>query len=196
MDAQKKSAYYAEKAASVGKGGISSDDPDAIMKLTAKLQKMEDDQTLMKAANRIVRAKKKTDQEKVAALGELGIGETAAAKLLEPDFGGRLGFPGYMLTNNNANIKRVKARIAELEVSQDRTDVEETHEGFVYREDTGENRVMFEFDGKPKEEVRTVLKSHGFKWSPSRMAWIRKLNGNGMWAGKKVKEALLPMEVE
>ena len=195
VDEQKKADYYAQKAASIGKGGISSDDPDAIVKLKAKLQKMEDDQAMMKAANRIARSKKKTDQEKIASLGELGISEAAATKMLEPLYG-RVGFESWMLSNNNANIKRVKTRIAELAANQARTDVEEAHEGFTYREDTGENRVMFEFDGKPETEVRTVLKSHGFKWSPSRLAWVRKLNGNGIWAGRKVKEALLPMEVE
>ena len=194
VDQQEKSEYYEHKAASVGSGGISSDDPDAIEKLRVKLSKMEADQALMKAANRIARSKKKTDSEKMADLGKLGISEVAATKLLEPVFG-RVGFEAWELSNNNANIRRVKTRIVELEAAQERTDVEETYEGFIYREDTGENRVMFEFDGKPDEDVRTVLKSHGFKWSPSRMAWVRQLNENGIWGGRQVKMALQNLEV-
>ena len=195
VDQQKKADYYAQKAASVGKGGISGDDPDAIAKLKAKLDRMEADQTLMKAANRVVRAKKKSEQEKLAGLAKLGFPEAAAAKLLVPVYG-VIGFESWKLSNNNANIKRVKTRITELDANHDRADVEEAHEGFAYLEDTGENRVMFEFDGKPNNEVRTVLKSHGFKWSSSRMAWVRKMTGNALWAGEQVKAALQELEVE
>ena len=45
------------KAASVGTGGISSDDPDAIVKLKEKLAELEQSQSNMKAANCIGRCK-------------------------------------------------------------------------------------------------------------------------------------------
>lgn len=72
---QQKSEYYAQKAASVGTGGISSDDPDAVSKLKEKLTQLEAHQTLMKTANRIVRSKKTSDQEKIAGLAELGVSD-------------------------------------------------------------------------------------------------------------------------
>lgn len=52
IEASKKSDYYAQRAASVGQGGISSDDPDAIEKLRDKLAELEERHAQMKAANK------------------------------------------------------------------------------------------------------------------------------------------------
>ena len=189
LEESQKAEYYAQKAASVGTGGISSDDPSAIEKLRAELVKLECSQEKMKAGNKLV---KKGDRAGLAAL--LGISSEAADKMFTGDFAGRVGFPSYMLTNNNANIRRIKERIASLEAHSKRVDVEQEFDGFTYREDTDENRVMFEFRGKPAEEVRAVLKSHGFKWSPLRGAWVRQLNNAGLYAARCVKEKLQPAE--
>ena len=37
---------------------------------------------------------------------------------------------------------------------------------------------MKQAPGKPPEQVRTLLKSHGFHWSRREMAWQRLLNDN------------------
>lgn len=190
---QEKAEHLAQKAASVGTGGISSDDPDATSKLRAELATLEATQERMKAANKAIRTNaKKEPAEQVAALVAIGFTEQQAANLLEKDFAGRIGFPGYALTNNNANIRRIKARIVDLEKLAERVDVEEEGKGFTYREDTEENRVMFLFEGKPDEATRKLLKAHGFKWSPKRegMPWVRQLNNSGIWAGGEVKKAL------
>ena len=185
--AQDKAAHYAQKAASVGTGGISSDDPDAIKKLRAELASAEKSQDMMKAANKAIRANK-TPETQTAALVALGFTEAQAAEAIKPDFARRVGFPSYALSNNNANMTRIKGRIAELEKRSQRVDVEKTGDGFTYREDTTENRVMFIFDGKPDEATREILKREAFKWSPSRGAWVRQLNNAGIWAGKQVLE--------
>ena len=187
--AQDKAEHYAQKAASVGTGGISSDDPDAIKKLRAELESAEKSQERMKAANKAIRANK-TPETQVAALVALGFTEAQAAEAVKPDFCGRVGFPSYALSNNNANARRIKARIAELEKRSQREDVEKECDGYTYREDTEENRVMFVFPGKPDEAARDVLKRNAFKWSPSRGAWVRQLNNAGLWAAKCVREAL------
>ena len=49
--AMDKADYYEQKAASVGSGGISSDDPDAVKKLKTKLAELEKLQEWMKRAN-------------------------------------------------------------------------------------------------------------------------------------------------
>ena len=49
---------------------------------------------------------------------------------------------------------------------------------------------MFIFPGKPDEDTRSLLKSHAFKWSPSRGAWVRHLNNAGLWAAKTIRAVL------
>jgi hypothetical protein len=180
-----KAKHYAEKAASVGTGGISSDDPAAVEKLKGELAKLERLQETMKKANALVR---KNDREGLAALG---FSETRISQLFTPDFCGRIGFPDYALTNNGANIRRIRKRIEELQTAP--TDTTERQEGeATIREDATENRVMLIFPGKPSDEVRAMLKASGFKWSPNRGAWVRFLNNAGRAAAQyvvtKIKE--------
>lgn len=184
VDALKKAEHYERKAASVGKGGISSDDPDAIAKLTAEAEALDKASETMKACNKLI---KKADRE---GLAKLGFNEAQIEELMKPDYMGRLGFPAYALSNNRANASRIRKRIKELEAAAQRQDVEQEGKGYTYREDTEENRVMFIFDGKPDAETRSVLKSHGFKWSPSRGAWVRHLNNAGTYAAKEARKIL------
>lgn len=190
-----KAKHYEDKAASVGHGGISSDDPDALQKLRAKLEEMENSQAMTKAANQAIR-RHKTDEARAAALVALGFTEANAQTLIKPDYVGRVGFPAFSLSNNNANMRRVKERIAELERAASRQTREEEAEGYTYREDTEENRVMFIFDGKPAENIRQLLKLHGFKWSPSRGAWVRQITANAMYAARDLKRRLAALSAE
>jgi len=184
----KQAEHYAGKAASVGKGGISSDDPDAIEKLKAKLAKLQVVQDTMKKLNAIVRRHAKADTEtRVAALVATGLIDDANARqLITPDYAGRVGFAAYQLQNNNANIRRIAERIKALEKVAERPESERSGDGYTYREDPQENRAMFLFDGKPAKDTRDVLKRHGFRWSPTRSAWVRQLTGNAQWAARDV----------
>jgi Domain of unknown function (DUF3560) len=179
-----KASYYEGKADSVGSGGISSDDPEAIQKLKAELAACEANQANMKAANKLL---KKRD---MAGLKALGYSDEAIHELLNPRFSNNIGYAPFTLSNNNANIRRIKLRIQDLENRAKRQDKEEERNGYTYREDTAENRVMFIFDGKPDEATRGVLKRHTFKWSPSRGAWVRHLNSAGLYAAQQVRKAL------
>lgn len=180
-----KAEHYEQRAAAVGTGGISSDDPEALAKLSDKLAKLERDQETMKKINAFVR---KNNQSGIEALGYT---TEQAAAFFKPDFCGRVGFPSYALTNNNANIKRIKDRIAELSKNAERVAVEKAGSGYQYKENSEENRVMFFFDAKPSKDIRDILKAYGFKFSPSRNnAWVRQLNVNGIYAGKTVCEKL------
>lgn len=190
-----KAKHYEQKAASVGTGGISSDDPDALVKLRAELAECETNQERMKAANKAIRTGK-TPEKQIPALVALGFSEATAQSLLKGDHCRRVGFPAYMLSNNNANMTRIKKRIQELEARRSREAVEVETEGYTYREDVEENRVMFEFDGKPEQEVRDLLKRNAFKWSPSRNAWVRQLTGSGIYAGQVVREGLAKLKAE
>ena len=180
----KKAEYYQNKADSVGKGGISSDDPNAIEKLKSKLEKLQQAQELMKKANKLIK-KFPEHNARLEGLIELGFSEEKAIDVLNPKYGS-IGFARYSLQNNNAEINRLKKRIAELQTLENRTSNEVENDLYKYTECKIENRCMFIFDGKPTEEIRQILKSNGFKWSPSRGAWVRQLNANGIYASKRV----------
>ncbi|MGN0999710.1 MAG: hypothetical protein ACI4PO_09180 [Faecousia sp.] len=174
-----------DKIRATGQGGISSDDPQALDKLRAKLDKLVKHQELMKAANAAIRMK---DTEKGdAKLADLGYTPEEIKQLREPDSCGRIGYPAYELSNNNANIKRIRERIAELEKRQ----TEAAPEGWTF--DGGEvvintelNRLQILFDGKPDDDIRAELKSHGFRWAPSQSCWQRQLTDNAICAAKKI----------
>lgn len=184
----KKAEYYENKASSVGGGGISSDDPTATDKLKSKLKTLQEAQERMKSANKII--KKMTDKDLcIKSLIDIGFSEKVAIQALNPMYGS-MGFPSYTLQNNNAEMNRLKKRIAELEALEDREAQEVESELYKYTECKIENRCMFVFNGKPSDEVRQVLKSNGFKWSPSRGAWVRQLNANGIYASKRVMTSL------
>lgn len=173
FEASKAAKELDARAAAVGTGGISSDDPEAVRKLKEQLAKCEQDQAQMKAVNAAVR--KKDTATLIAKYGE-GITQ----KLMTPDFMGRVGYPSYALSNNNANIRRIKQRIADLEKAATReTRVRSEGEGFRVVENAEANRIQILFDGKPPEDVRAMLKGYGFRWAPSEGAWQRHLNGSG-----------------
>jgi hypothetical protein len=50
-------------------------------------------------------------------------------------------------------------------------------------------RLQLMFDGKPDEKTRETLKSNGFRWAPSNMAWQRLLNENAEWALRRIAKA-------
>jgi hypothetical protein len=198
VEASKKADYYAEKAASVGKGGISSDDPEAIDKLREKLADLEQAQATMKAANKICKSKKLSDEDKIDMLvDDLGVEEIQAGRLITgADTYGRPGFPSYSLSNNNANIRSTKQRIVELEQRDEvRVVMEEKHDtpnperqygDITYRDNFEMNRVQLIFPGKPDDATRTILKANGFRWAHSEGAWQRQLTGNAQHAARIV----------
>lgn len=61
-------------------------------------------------------------------------------------------------------------------------------------ENVTDGRIRFRFDGKPRQEVIDIMKSRGFKWSPSNKAWQRQNTPNGVYSAKKVIEELAQYE--
>lgn len=174
-----------DKIRGVGTGGISSDDPQAVEKLEAKLAAMEKHQEMMKAANAAIRMKDPAKGD--AKLAELGYTLEDIAKLREPDFCGRIGYPAYALQNNNANIRRIRGRITELKKRTESTPEGWEFDGGRVVVNTTENRLQIIFDGKPDADVRTELKGEGFRWAPSQGAWQRQLTDNAMRAARRLK---------
>ena len=180
------------ESALYGKDVIKSGDQDAIERLEERLVSLKETQERMKAANKAIRLKdtKKGNEE----LMNMGYSEEQVQNLREPDWCGRVGYPSYMLQNNNANIHRVEGRLKQLKEAKEKGTQETEFEMFKVVENTEIMRLQIIFDGKPDPEVRTVLKKNGFKWAPSQGAWQRMLNQAGKYALNRVKEELEVMQ--
>ena len=138
---------------------ISSDESDAVEQLQAKLNKMEQAQLQMKDFNKAARAK----------------GEPAP-------------YQGWQLSNNSANIRRVKERIADLERRAGDTTTELTFGSITIIDNVEDNRVQILFPGKPDESTRRRLKSCGFRWAPSVGAWQRHRTSAALRVAKEIVE--------
>jgi hypothetical protein len=181
-----KADYYENKAASVGTGGISGDDPEAIAKLKAQLDMGRAVIEENKRARQVI-GKSKTYEIAFQALLDAGFSDPGQYLTKGAD---TYWFNFFLSSNLRANMSRIQKRIEGLEKLQNRGDKEEQGEGYVYREDTAENRIMFVFTGKPAEAIRAVLKAAAFKWSPTRSAWVRQLTPNALWTAKRARKEI------
>ena len=175
-----------------GREIIKSDDERAIEKLGEKLEDLKGTQERMKATNKAIRMKD-TDAGN-DALREMGFSEDEIKQLREPDFCGRIGYPSYLLANNNANIHRIEERLKRLKAAKEKGSSHQEYGTFKVVENTEAMRYQIIFDGKPDAEIRTLLKNNGFKWAPSQGAWQRQITTNGKYALNSVVKKLKEME--
>jgi hypothetical protein len=178
------------RATSVGKGGISSDDPEALTKLARKLENMKRERERIKAVNKAWRQAGKPapdNHEGWLRVDKFLEASPVGAQLTDEI---RLQFarftwwdspvPSYELRNLGANIKRVEGRIEALKLEEERAPAEDIEgNGFTISEDPADNRILIVFDEKPPKEVCKKMRAYGFRWSPSRVAWVRHLNAQG-----------------
>lgn len=156
---------------------IMAGDTDAVERLREKIAKAEALQVRMKQANQAIRKHARAGHEaQVAALTALGL----PADLLTPDFAGRVGFADSELTNNNANIRRLKERLAAVERAHTEATVEIEGENARLEDCPADNRVRLFFAGKPPADVRERLKRSGFRWTPSLGCWQAYRNHNAL----------------
>lgn len=172
-----------DKIRSVGMGGISADDPDAIEKLERKLAKLQEFQDTMKAANAYYRKYKTLDGCPDLTLDQIKKLKASMPPVWHP--GDKPFFP-WRLSNNNAEIRRVKARIEQLTRQRNTGYIGWSFDGGTVEANQEENRLQIFFDSKPDEEVRSELKANGFRWSPRAGAWQRQLNDNAIWAADHI----------
>jgi len=158
-----KADYYKHRAENIS-NNISSDDDNAINLLKEKLEKLEAEREMMKKANQDYRR------------GTLKVNDVP--------------FLRYQLSNLAQNIKSIKTRIDLLNKISQVEDSEKTENGITLKIDKGENRVMFMFDAIPDEEIRKNLKRNGFKWSPTRSAWVRMITPHAIYISNEIFKKL------
>ena len=172
-----------DKIRSTGMGGISADDPQAIQKLEAKLEKLQAAQDTMKAVNAYYRKHKTLDgcpnlsAERIEAMK----GEMSSQWHIEDK-----PYPSWALSNNNAEIRRIKGRIAELTKKQETAYAGWEFDGGTVEANKEDNRLQIYFEEKPDEKTRETLKENGFRWSPKAGAWQRQLNDNAIYAADRL----------
>lgn len=152
---------------------IMAGDADAVDRLTVKINAAEREQQAMKEANKAIRQHAKAGEAaQLEALMGLGFSESRAVEMLHPRWGNAQGFPSYRLTNNNANIRRMRERLEQITKAQACEVVEiEGADGIRLEDDAPANRVRLFFPGKPAAEIRDTLKARGFRWAPTVGAW-------------------------
>ena len=104
-------------------------------------------------------------------------------------------FESYQLTNNNAEIRRVKARIEQLSKQAQQEFSGWEFDGGRVEMNREDNRLQVFFDGKPDADTRAELKSSGFRWAPSVGAWQRQLTDNAIRAADRL-ECIKPLSGE
>ena len=170
---------------------ISSDDPDALDKLNARIEGMEERQTIRKQRNAWYR-KHGTMQGCPGLSAETALQIDAA---IENDFY-KIPYAPYTLQNANAEMRRLKERrdgilkqreaAAQVEGGKE----EISAHGFTVIRNLAEGRVNITFDDKPEADARDILKGHGFHWSPRAQVWTRKLTPAALRDVDRVLSAL------
>ena len=180
----KAASAAAAAAEGVGSAGISSDDPDAVSKLKAKLAALEERHANEKRWNKQIAAGKVAEMDAPDAV------KAQVAGMVEKwPYMKRAYFP---IANRAVRIRDVKARIERLERDAVRAPAApvEAAGGVRIVQNVEANRVQILFPDKPSAEARAALKARGFRWAPSEGAWQRHLNNAGIWAAECVMKEI------
>lgn len=187
LEFRKKSLTRIEKALHPERRPVMSGDADAEERLLQKIAAAVRLQETMKASNLAIRRNAKHGKNaQLAALKNIGHPEALAQKLLEPDYCGKFGFPSYALTNNNANIRRMRIRLEKVRANKAAEDSVEEGEAATVEDCPTDNRVRIRFPGKPAAEIRSRLKSLGFRWAPSTGCWQAYRNQRSLEAAREI----------
>lgn len=182
-----KAEYFECKAeAAENNNSIYLGDDDAVERLEEKLATLEKKQGTMKTTNKILRSKKLSEVEKHDKLKELGYSGDGITQLFIPDCLGEIGFPGYLITNNGANIRRVKEQLEKAKRMKTTENKEYTVNGVQIIENYSENRLQLFFPSIPDADIRVQLKKNGFKWSRYNECWQSYLNHRNLDNVKRI----------
>ena len=161
---------------------ILSEDPDAIEKLTKKLNTCKERQAWMKEVNAYYRSHG-TIRDMPNMTEERAVRLEAEMKIFTND---PMPYASFKLSNNNAEIHRLERRIERLKKERDVGFVGWEFDGGKAVANKEKCRLQLFFDEKPDESKRTTLKRYGFRWMPTEGAWQRLLNDNAIYAADRI----------
>jgi hypothetical protein len=138
------------------------------------IEELKETHKMMVASNKVIRDKKLTLEEKKEELSNLGNTDENIAEILKGGSWWGLGYPTFSLTNSLARIKgheetleKLKRRVSARSEEQQ----EKVINGVKFVKNVVDNRLEAHFSGKPERETINVLKSNGFRWTPSKNCW-------------------------
>lgn len=179
-----KADYYERRAQATEENtAISSDDPEAIVKLTEKLEELKQSQEFMKAVNAYY--KKNGTCRGFPDLPDEKASELEDGMQYHP--WDKKPFASFALSNNNQNIHTTERRIQQLTEAKELGYTGWKFEGGTVEANGDKNRLQIFFDVVPDEETRQELKSRGFRWARSEGAWQRQLTDNAIYAASRIK---------
>lgn len=154
--------------------------------LKKKVEQAEKLQEAMKLSNSILRKKIPDEAKMQEIIKATGFQEATVRKMFIPDYMGRTGFPAFELQNNNANIRRMKERVLELEKKEATPSADIAFEGGTIHDSKEDDRIQIFFDQKPPQEMINKLKSEGWRWAPSIGAWSRKRTDSALYSARRI----------
>lgn len=178
IEHSKTAEYYHQRAiAAENNTAISSDDPEALEKLSKRIETRQALQEKCKALNRLLRKANlsKDDFDNVKKrLAEIIPNKEERLWLLKQvqyTNDEKIIIPGFMLTNNNAQINADKKRLKRLQEARAHETCEYMIGDVRVVENVEMNRLQLFFPDKPDDETRRRLKSYGYRWAPSHGCW-------------------------
>lgn len=170
-----------------GTAVIKSSDADAIEQLRQKIGKLKEEAEVGKAMNAHFR-------KKGTMKGFNGLTAEQAAELDKDIKESIYKVPcaPFELANIRARIKAAEERIKRIQKlkasseAQSSACVDFENNDFKIVEDAEAMRIRIYFDDKPSQDIRDILKSHGFNWAPSVKAWQRQLTENARAAARQI----------
>lgn len=183
VEQQHKAETLAQRAAAVGTGGISQDDPDAITKLEAKRATEEAHRDRCKAVNVLLRGAKidtlvkARDAGAVAeALQTLDLTDTERKGLVDQlRYFGRMKLdPSY----HTREIARINERIAQLQRQATTSYPTLEGAGWLLEDDTDRNRLRLTITYRLPRETFDWLRSMGWRWARTEQAFLAYRNGS------------------
>ena len=173
-----------DKIRSTGMGGIRQDDPQAIPKLQKKLAGLEKAQETMKAVNAYYRKHGTLDGCPHLSPENL---ESLKADMASGWHYEKKPFQSWELSNNNAEIRRVRQRIESLTRANEVAYVGWEFDGGHVEANRDQGRLQVFFDGKPEADARQQFERETV--SAGRRVWAhgqRLLNDNAYHASDRI----------
>lgn len=187
IDLLDKAEETARRAANVGSGGISSDDPDAVSKLADKRSELEVLRDEMKAANAHYRKTGTLEGAPISAATLKKAESNLAYQLHWYPNRTPVPFESFTLTNLGAKIRGAAKRAERIVAVQSLEHSTETVNGCTITVDPDDNRVSLTFPARLDRDAYKAVRSYGWLWSPSRNAFVRKI-GNALYSARLLAE--------